>query len=104
MKDEWAARSLCALGNETRVKLYRTLVRAGTEGANVGTLQQVLGIPASTLAHHLSALTRAGLVIQERQGREVISRVDCPAMRELIGYLTEECCTGLRLEETADAA
>lgn len=104
MKQNVAAQSLAALGNETRLQLFRTLVRAGPDGANVGTLQQLLGIPGSTLAHHLGALARAGLVRQTRQGREVISSVDFPAMQGLIGYLTEECCTGLCVTAEDDAA
>jgi DNA-binding transcriptional ArsR family regulator len=104
MKEDMAAQSLAALGSGTRLRLFRALVRAGDDGANVGTLQQLLGIPGSTLAHHLATLTRAGLLIQERQGREVISRVDFDAMQSLIAYLTEECCTGLCVSEDADAA
>jgi DNA-binding transcriptional ArsR family regulator len=84
--------------------LYRLLVRAGDDGFNVGDLQRLLEVPPSTLAHHLATLARAGLVTQERRGREVISRADYPAMRALVAYLTEECCTGVRLEGDDQAA
>ena len=104
MREQQAADSLAALGNRTRLRLYRFLVRAGDDGLNVGDLQRLLEVPPSTLAHHLAALARAGLVTQERRGREVISRADYPAMRGLIGYLTEQCCAGVRLEEDDRAA
>ena len=104
MREQRAADGLAALGNRTRLRLYRLLVRAGDDGLNVGDLQRLLEVPPSTLAHHLATLARAGLVVQERRGREVISRADYPAMRALIGYLTEQCCTGVRLEGDDQAA
>ena len=96
--EELAAASLAALGNPTRLRLYRLLVRAGTPGLPVGTLVRTLGTPASTLAHHLACLTRAGLVEQEQRGREVRSRPDFAAMNRLMTFLTAECCTGIGSE------
>jgi ArsR family transcriptional regulator len=104
VREQRAADGLAALGNRTRLRLYRLLVRAGDDGFNVGDLQRLLEVPPSTLAHHLATLARAGLVVQERRGREVISRADYPAMRALVGYLTEQCCTGVRLEGDDQAA
>jgi DNA-binding transcriptional ArsR family regulator len=104
MYEDQAAGGLSALGNRTRLRLFRLLVKAGKAGMNVGDIQVLVEVPASTLAHHLAALARSGLVIQERRGREVISRVDYEAMRGLIGYLTEECCTGVGITHDADAA
>jgi DNA-binding transcriptional ArsR family regulator len=97
------ARALAALGHETRLAIYRLLVKAGDAGLNVGEIGRHLGAPPSTLAHHLGALVDAGLVIQERHGREVINRADYEAMRRTVGFLTAECCTGVRLSED-DAA
>ncbi len=94
LNEELAATSLGALGNPTRLRLYRLLVRAGPSGLPVGTLVRTLGAPASTLAHHLACLTRAGLVEQEQRGREVRSRPDFAAMTRLMDFLTAECCTG----------
>ena len=99
MHEEIATDSLAALGNRTRLRVYRLLVRAGDEGLNFGTIQRLADAPASTLAHHLSALTHAGLVAQERQGREVISRANFGTMRDLIDYLTEACCAGVDAED-----
>ena len=104
MHDQQAARAFAALGNDTRLRLYRTLVRAGEDGMNVGELQRLVGIPASTLAHHLSALVQAGLVTQARKGRETVSRTDFEHMRGLAAYLVEACCTGVRIAHEDHAA
>ena len=93
------ARALAALGHETRLAIYRLLVKAGDEGLNVGEIGRHLGTAPSTLAHHLGALVDAGLVIQERHGREVVNRADYDAMRLTMAFLTAECCTGVRLTE-----
>jgi ArsR family transcriptional regulator len=92
MKLEKAASQLEALGNPTRLQLYRTLVRAGAEGLPVGRVQEKLGIAASTLSHHLKRLVDTGLVTQERQATTLICRAHYPSMDSLIGYLADECC------------
>ena len=92
MKLEKAASQLEALGNPTRLQLYRTLVRAGDEGLPVGRVQEKLGIAASTLSHHLKRLVDTGLVTQERQATTLICRANYPSMDALIGYLADECC------------
>jgi DNA-binding transcriptional ArsR family regulator len=92
MKLEKAALQLEALGNPTRLQLYRTLVRAGDEGLPVGRIQEKLGIAASTLSHHLKRLIDTGLVTQERQATTLICRAHYPGMEALIGYLADECC------------
>ena len=92
LTEDSAAASLGALGNPTRLRLYRLLVRSGPDGLPVGTIVRALGTPASTLAHHLAALTRAGLVEQEQRGREIRSRPDFAAMTRLLDFLTAECC------------
>ena len=91
------ARALAALGHEARLDVYRLLVRAGDEGLNVGGIAAHTGLPLSTLAHHLRALVGAGLMIQERRGREVVNRADFGAMRRTVGFLTDECCVGVAL-------
>jgi ArsR family transcriptional regulator, arsenate/arsenite/antimonite-responsive transcriptional repressor len=104
MHEDQAANGLSALGNRTRLRLFRLLVKAGDAGLNVGDIQARIDVPASTLAHHLTALARSGLVIQERRGRETLSRVDYARMRDLTNYLTDECCTGIDAPGNADAA
>ena len=92
MKLEIAARQLESLGSPVRLKLYRTLVRAGEEGLPVGALQAKLDIAASTLSHHIRILKEAGLIAQERQATTLICRANYPAMDALVGYLVDECC------------
>jgi ArsR family transcriptional regulator, arsenate/arsenite/antimonite-responsive transcriptional repressor len=92
MKVEQAAKQLEALGNPTRLQVYRMLVRAGDRGLPVGRLQERLGIAASTLSHHLHRLILTGLVTQERQATTLICRANYPAMDRLVGFLVDECC------------
>jgi ArsR family transcriptional regulator, arsenate/arsenite/antimonite-responsive transcriptional repressor len=92
MKLELAARQLESLGNPTRLKIYRALVRAGEDGLPVGSLQAKLGMAASTLSHHVRHLKDAGLISQERQATTLLCRANYPAMNALVGYLVDECC------------
>lgn len=92
MSIETTAKQLEALGNVTRLSLYRALVRAGYAGLPVGRLQDILAIPASTLSHHLQRLVATGLVTQERQATTLICRANYETMNGLIGFLGEECC------------
>ena len=98
------ARALAALGHDARLAIFRLLVKAGDDGLRVGEIGLHLGLAPSTLAHHLSALVDAGLVLQDRQGREVFNRVDFDATRALVGFLTSECCTGVTVRPAEDAA
>lgn len=98
LTEDDAAAGLSALGSPVRLRLFRMLVRAGDEGANVTDLVRLSQIPASTLSHHLAALSRAGLVRQERRGRELICTADYGRVNALAGYLTENCCAGLGLD------
>ena len=100
-REQVAADALAALGNRTRLRIFKLLVRAGPDGTNVGTIQRMLGVPATTLAHHLGTLTQAGLLLQERRGREVICTANYKAVNEVLDYVRAECCAGL---ESGDAA
>jgi len=93
--DRKAADAFSAMGNESRLAILRLLVRAGEDGVNVGGIREATGLAPSTLAHHLAALADAGLVQQEKTGREVISRADYGALRRLSAYLMEDCCAGV---------
>lgn len=99
-----ATKAFAALGNETRLRLLRLLVQAGDDGLTVGALQRLVDVPASTHAHHLAILARAGLIVQERQGREVITRADFAGIRALTAFLTEACCVGVVIPLESDAA
>jgi ArsR family transcriptional regulator len=105
MKLEQAAKQLEALGNPTRLQVYRTLVRAGLNGLPVGRIQERVGIPASTLSHHLHRLILTGLVTQERQATTLICRANYPVMNDLLGFLADECCAdsgcGIQVDDAA---
>ena len=92
MEVEKAAAQLEALGNPTRLNIYRILVRAGDEGLAVGSIQERIGIPGSTLSHHCKRLVETGLVTQERHATTLICRANYPGMQALIGFLADECC------------
>lgn len=107
MKIETAASQLEALGNTTRLTIYRTLVRAGESGLPVGKLQLKLDIAGSTLSHHIKKLVEVNLVSQERQATTLICRANYTSMNGLIGYLADECCAdsaGCATEEAEAAA
>jgi DNA-binding transcriptional ArsR family regulator len=89
-----AAERLSALGNTTRISLYRLLIRAGEEGLNMSDIKGRLELPASTLSHHVGALVQAGLIIREKRGRETVCTANYTAMHETVGYLTDKCCVG----------
>jgi ArsR family transcriptional regulator, arsenate/arsenite/antimonite-responsive transcriptional repressor len=93
MKIDEAASRLEALGNPTRLRIYRTLVKAGDPGLAVGKLQSRLSIPASTLSHHLKTLLIVGLITQERDATTLICRANYSVMRGLVGFLVDQCCT-----------
>ena len=88
-----AATRLEALGNPTRLRIYRALVRAGHGGLTVGKLQARLDVAPSTLSHHLKALLIVGLITQERQVTSLICRANYDAMHALVAFLVAECCS-----------
>jgi DNA-binding transcriptional ArsR family regulator len=92
MKLDDAAARLEALGNPTRLRIYRALVKAGDAGLSVGKLQGKLDVAASTLSHHLKTMLIVGLISQERQSTTLICRANYDVMRSLVGFLVEECC------------
>jgi len=92
------ARALAALGHDARLSIFRLLVKAGDDGLRISDIGSHLGIAPSTLAHHLSTLVEAGLVKQDKRGREVVNRVDYPAMHGVVDFLNSECCVGVTLK------
>ncbi|KAB2847242.1 MAG: helix-turn-helix transcriptional regulator [Hyphomicrobiaceae bacterium] len=101
-REQVAADALAALGNRTRLRIFKQLVRAGRNGTNIGTIQRLLDVPATTLAHHLGTLAEVGLIAQERHGREVICTADYKAVSEVLEYVKAECCAGVTLGEASD--
>ena len=86
---------LNALGQEARLEIFRLLVRAGPQGSCVDRIRQQLGIPGSTLSHHLDTLTRTGLLTSRRMGRFIYYAVEWASAGGLIRFLTEDCCADL---------
>lgn len=90
-----AIEALGALAHETRLKVFRLLVRAGPAGLSAGTVAARLGANASTMSHHLAILERAGLLKSWRVQRRIFYAADFEGMRGLLAYLMHDCCQGL---------
>ena len=93
MKMHEAVGVLDALAQECRLAIFRFLVRCGPAGVPAGRIAEALQVHAATLSFHLSALRQARLVVSRRESRSIIYSADFERMAELIGYLTENCCT-----------
>lgn len=91
---ETAAKALKELGHPTRLAIFKRLVKAGPDGLPVGTLQDDLDIPNSTLSHHISSLVSASLLSQKREGRTLYCQPEYHHLQEVINFLQAECCTG----------
>jgi ArsR family transcriptional regulator len=94
MNDTDAIRALSALAHPHRLAVFRLLVRAGPTGVSAGALATSTGIAASTLTFHSKELERAGLIETRREGRFIRSALNVPVMRDLIAFLSEDCCAG----------
>ncbi|MFN4039823.1 MAG: ArsR/SmtB family transcription factor [Erythrobacter sp.] len=91
----WAVDALGALAHETRLSVFRMLVKAGPDGMIAGAIAEQRGVPPSTMSHHLATLERAGLVQSTRESRLIHYRADFSAMRQLLTFLTQDCCQGM---------
>jgi DNA-binding transcriptional ArsR family regulator len=94
MEKKRAIDALGALAHAQRLDVFRMLVHHGVEGLAAGRLAERLGLPASTLSRHLGLLERAGLLRSKRVQRNVLYAIDVEGARDLIAYLTEDCCQG----------
>jgi ArsR family transcriptional regulator len=83
-----------ALSTEVRIKTIKLLARAGVEGLPSGEIAKALNIPANSLSQQLTVLSEAGLVTQERDGRNVFYAINFDALRKLIRYLAVDCAAG----------
>lgn len=90
----WAVDALGALAHETRLSVFRTLVKTGPGGMIAGAIAEHCNVPPSTMSHHLATLERAGLVSSERESRLIHYRADYPGMRRLLLFLMQDCCQG----------
>jgi DNA-binding transcriptional ArsR family regulator len=87
-----ATRLFECLSSETRVGIYRLLVKQGAIGLVAGEISGRLGMPPSSISFHLKAMTHAGLLSVVQEGRFLRYRADLSLMLELVAYLTQECC------------
>ena len=104
MESKLAVAALGALAHETRLEIFRLLVRAGGDGLSVGRIAEGLGVEANgRLTFHLKELVAAGLAASRQEGRFVFYSTDYVAMNELLRYLTEDCCGGLGCGEVVES-
>ena len=94
MEEKDIIKALAALAQPNRLQIFRALVVVGKDGSTPGSLAESLGVPAATLSFHLKELLGAGLVSQERSGRNLIYRAEYARMNDVLAYLTENCCQG----------
>ena len=94
MEENEIVRSLAALAQPVRLRIFRSLVVAGEAGLTPGVLAESLDVPATSRSFHLKELVHSGLVSQERQGRNLVYRAAYAQMNDLLGFLTQNCCQG----------
>lgn len=92
MNTQSAIEKLSALSSESRLKVFRLLVKHGSNGLSAGEIATRLNIQPNTLSFHLKELHNAGLIQSERNGRHIIYQLEVEGMRSLIHFLTEDCC------------
>ena len=92
MKSREAITTLSALASESRLAVYRLLVKRGPEGYTPSELAARLDLPAPTLSFHLKGLVQAGLVVSRREARNLFYSPNFERMNALVGFLTENCC------------
>lgn len=94
MENKAAVRAFLSLGHETRLNLFRLIVQRGSEGLVPSRIQELLGIPAPTLSFHLRELVISGLLLVERQSRNLVYRANDKLTGELLAFLVDNCCGG----------
>jgi len=94
MKNQDVVAALAALAQESRLAVYRLLVKRGPEGLSVGEISERLGIPGPTLSFHLKELAQAALLTSRKESRFIYYAANFDRMNTLLAYLTENCCAG----------
>ena len=94
MKNADAINAFVALGQETRLNIFRLIVQRGDIGLTPSQIIEKLGIPNATLSFHLKELVSADLLVVERQSRNLIYRPNAKLVQDLSGFLLENCCSG----------
>ncbi len=104
MKSPDVVKALSALAQESRLAVFRLLVKRGPEGFTPSVLAEKLDIPAPTLSFHLKELQSAGLVTMRRESRFLYYSARFDRMRDLVGFLTDQCCSQAKEACGADCA
>jgi DNA-binding transcriptional ArsR family regulator len=104
MESRRVIEALGALAQETRLGVFRLLVQAGPEGLAAGEIAARLDVPAPTLSFHLRSLAHADLVSSRREGRSLFYSANYGHFEDLLGFLTDKCCTGGAARSTPRAA
>jgi DNA-binding transcriptional ArsR family regulator len=86
------AARLAELGHPTRLNIFKLLVKCGNDAVSVGDIQQEIGIPNSTLSHHIAKMVKVGLIKQIRESRTLYCIPQFEALEQVIGFLQDECC------------
>lgn len=94
MKETDAVKALAALAQETRLSIFRLLVRRGPEGLSAGDIARTLELPGATLSFHLSQLSNAGLIESQRESRSIRYSMRTDGIRKLLDFLVQDCCAG----------
>ena len=94
MEKASAVSALSALAHDSRLDIFRLLVRAGADGMAAGDIARATDAAASTLSANLAILSRAGLIVSRRDGLSIIYAAAYDQMRDLLGFLMEDCCQG----------
>ena len=94
MKNTDAIRVFLALGQESRLNIFRLIVQKGDGGVTPGEIVEKLGIPNATLSFHLKELVQANLVLVERKSRYLIYSPNAKLVEGLSNFLLENCCGG----------
>lgn len=94
MHEDKVIKALASLAHLVRLRVFRALVVAGSQGLTPSVLAEQLSVASTALSFHLKELVNAGLVTQERMSRNLIYRAEFAQMDGVLGYLTENCCAG----------
>ncbi len=94
MDDSKAIEALTALAQATRLSVFRQLVAAHPDAVPAGEIARRCAVPHNTMSNHLAVLARAGLLSVSRESRSMLYRADLEGFRELVAFLTRDCCRG----------
>ncbi len=93
MKTNDAVKALGALAQDSRLDVFRLLVRKGNQGMAAGELSEHFGLPPATMSFHLKELTNSGLITSRRESRSIIYSANYEHMQRLLDFLLENCCS-----------